>query len=63
MKYSGNEDGSVMMEYVIVLLVFICLLLAWTSSVYSHQNGFGSLGQEIIDMYQRIMSGISLPVP
>ncbi len=31
--------------------------------VYSTQAGFGSLGQNIIDMYQRVMSGISLPIP
>lgn len=58
-----GQSGAVMLEYVIILLVFVCLLMAWNSSVYSTATGFGVLGREIADMYQRVMSGISLPVP
>ena len=59
----NTESGAVMLEYVIILLIFTCLLLAWSSSIYSTQGGFGSLGQEIVQMYERVMSGISLPGP
>lgn len=58
-----EQAGAVMLEYVIILLVLSCLLLAWSSSIYSAETDFGVLGQEIIQMYQRVVSGISLPVP
>ena len=59
----NGQAGAVMLEYILVLLVLSFRLLAWSSTIYSTETGFGSLGREIVNMYQRVVSGISLPVP
>ena len=76
MKNAKQRNGSVLMEYVIVL-VFIgaTLALATTQLFYGYvpENpgadlredppGFGELGKRFVGFYQRTMGGLSLPVP
>ena len=62
-RKQAAECGSVMMEYVIILLVMGTLLMYFSKSIYSTGEGLGIVGREIADNYQRIMSGISLPTP
>lgn len=76
MKNAKQRNGSVLMEYVIVL-VFIGATLALTTTqlFYSHVSansgadlrkdppGFGELGKQFVGFYQRTMGGLSLPVP
>lgn len=76
MKNAKQRKGSVLMEYVIVL-VFIGATLALSSAqlFYGHvpENqggdlredppGFGELGKQFVGFYQRTMGGLSLPVP
>ena len=58
-----RESGSVVMEYVIILLVMGSLLMYFSKSIYSTGEGLGIVGREIAANYQRIMAGISLPIP
>ena len=65
-----KETGSVLMEYVI-LLVFVGAVLSVTSSrlFYGYAPGdndgdrFGPLGKQLQGFYQRTLGGLSLPVP
>lgn len=62
--------GSVLMEYVIVL-VFVGAVLSVASSKLFYGYGpddndgkkFGPLGLQIQGFYQRTMGGIALPIP
>lgn len=78
MKNAKQRKGSVLMEYVI-MLVFIGATLALTTTTlfYRHDQvreaagaeyradppGFGELGKQFVGFYQRTMGGLSLPVP
>lgn len=71
-----NRKGSVLMEY-LVALVFIgaALMVASTTLFYSpvsngsagdprvNPKGFGEMGRSFVGFYQRVMGGLSLPVP
>lgn len=60
----GSARGSVLMEYVLVQVLVACALMLFTTQmVYSHTGGFGPLGLEICHFYQRILGGLSLPIP
>ena len=64
MKNLKKEQGSMMMEYVIVLLgIGVALMVFMNREFYSVSNGFGPLGQGIVAFYQRTLGGLSLPVP
>ena len=62
----GGQGGSVLMEYVI-LLVFVGAILMVASHTllfgYGPGEGLGPLGQEIQGFFQRTMGGLSLPIP
>lgn len=59
-----EEQGSMMMEYVIVLLgIGAALFVFMNREFYSVSRGFGPLGQGIVAFYQRTLGGLSLPVP
>ena len=63
-KNLKEEQGSMMMEYVIVLLgIGVALMVFMNREFYSVSNGFGPLGQGIVAFYQRTLGGLSLPVP
>ena len=76
MKNAKQRNGSVLMEYVIVL-VFIGATLALTTTTLFYRDGrasdgveyradppgFGELGKQFVGFYQRTMGGLSLPVP
>ena len=63
MERIGNNEGAVLLEYVVLLLVFASLMMAWSSMIYTTDWGFGVFGIEIVQAYQRIMAGLSLPTP
>ena len=59
-----SERGSMMMEYVLLqALIAVLLLGEWSWSVYSYSSGLGDAGKAIQGFYQRILGGLSLPVP
>ena len=76
MKKTSNRNGSVLMEYLVVLVfVGAALMAASAKSFYSHVSkgyagdprvdpkGFGELGLKFVGFYQRTSGGLSLPVP
>ena len=67
MKALWSSDGSVLMEY-LVLLVFVGAILVVASNTLFGGYGaggfsLGPLGQQLQGFYQRTMGGVSLPVP
>lgn len=76
MKKTANRKGSVLMEYLVVLVcVGAALMMASSRSFYSpvsgdytgdariDPKGFGELGKKFVGFYQRTAGGLSLPVP
>lgn len=61
-----NDSGSVLMEYLVVnLAIAVPLLILWHKGIYDGTEGkwTGDLGLGIQAMYQRVMSGVALPIP
>lgn len=76
MKNANDRKGSVLMEYLIVL-VFIgaVLMISSTRLFYSfvpdgavgdyriNPPGFGEMGLKFVHFFQRTMGGLALPIP
>ena len=63
-KDLASERGSMMLEYVIVLLgISVALIVFMNREFYSVTDGFGPLGRGIVAFYQRTSGALSLPVP
>ena len=62
---SKLSRGSVLMEYVMVQTLVACLLVVvMNQSFYDWATqSFGPVGIEIKYFYQRLLGGLSLPVP
>ena len=61
-----NVSGSVLMEYLVVnLAIAVPLLILWHKGIYDFATGewVGEVGLGIQSMYQRVMSGVALPIP
>ena len=61
-----NTSGSVLMEYLVVnLAIAVPLLILWHKGIYDSVEGkwIGDFGLGIQAMYQRVMSGVALPIP
>lgn len=57
--------GSVMMEYLILQTLVACLLMVVVNEMFYNWGTaqFGPVGQGIQHFYQRLLGGLSLPVP
>lgn len=78
-KRMGNANqrkGSILMEYLIVLvLIGAGLAVVSANNFYRYSDGgataelrkdppgFGSMGKKFVGFYQRTMGGVALPVP
>ncbi|MBO7482720.1 MAG: hypothetical protein J6U17_02385 [Kiritimatiellae bacterium] len=60
-----SARGSVLMEYVMVQALVACVLVvAMNESFYDWATAkFGPVGTEVKHFYQRLLGGLSLPVP
>ena len=65
MKNAKQRNGSVLMEYVLVQVLVACLLmLVMNELFYNWATGsFGPTGMQVKYFYQRLLGGLSLPVP
>lgn len=64
MKITAARNGSIALEYVIVLCGLGVALVIFVNRVfYNPGEGFGPLGQLFVAFYQRLQGGLSLPVP
>lgn len=58
-----NCRGSVMLEYVLILLVAVVFLYS-AREIYSPGIGFTeNIGKPMTAYFQRVLVGISLPIP
>lgn len=65
-SFLRNASGSVLMEYLVVnLAVAVPLLILWHKGIYDYTTGewIGEMGLGIQAMYQRVMSGVAIPLP
>ena len=64
-KTGAFNKGSILMEYVLVQTLVACLLmLAMNELFYNWGTAqFGPAGMGIKFFYQRLLGGLSLPVP
>ena len=68
-KVNGNarkgRRGSVLMEYVLVQVLVACALMLFMNEwFYNWRTGsFVNTGLEVKYFYQRLLGGLSLPVP
>jgi len=63
---SVRKKHGILLEYVILLCSILPLVFAVSYSVYSFgfvSGGFGTLGKSVVQLYQRIVTVVSLPVP
>jgi len=59
-----TKRGSIMLEYVVVLCGIGVLLTVFMNRMFlDYRSGFGPLGQGLVAFYQRVLGGLSLPVP
>ena len=61
----SHRPGSVLMEYVLIQALVACfLMLAMNVTFYSWVRGeYVDIGLGVKHFYQRVLGGLSLPVP
>lgn len=59
---TGCEQGSVALEYIILLFAVIPVL-SFCLSIYKPGNGYMAVGLKLVEFFKRILVGISLPIP
>ena len=57
-----SEQGSVTLEYILVLGIAIPFLVFWLT-LFEPGKGYTETGVQFIEFFQRILTGISLPIP
>ena len=61
----SRRTGSVLMEYLLVQVLVACLLMVVMNELFYNWGTakFGPAGMGIKYFYQRLLGGLSLPVP
>lgn len=54
--------GAMMLEYALTLGIGAVFVMAGLS-IYSPGNGYTAQGRRLTSLYQRILVGISMPIP
>ena len=64
-KASASERGSILMEYVLIQMLVACLLMLVMNELFYNWGTaeFGPAGAGVKYFYQRLLGGLSLPVP
>lgn len=64
-KSGAFNKGSILMEYVLVQTLVACLLMLVMNELFYNWGTakFGPAGMGIKYFYQRLLGGLSLPVP
>ena len=62
---AASEQGSILMEYVLVQVLVACLLMIVMNELFYNWGTaeLGPAGIGIKTFYQRLLGGLSLPVP
>ncbi len=70
--FHQDERGGVLLEYVILMLCIALPLITFNNMVIFNPSGmsadgttasFGLLGDNFVELYKSIISGIGLPIP
>ena len=62
-KISGEDKGSVMLEYLILSLGFFVVLAFSAHFFLPNSSAYGNLGDAFIDHYNLVLDIISMPYP
>ena len=62
-KISGEDKGSVMLEYLILSLGFFVVLAFSAHFFLPNSSGYGNLGDAFIAHYNLVLDIISMPYP
>jgi len=59
------RPGSVLMEYVVLLVGMVVLVEGVALATYDYQGrgSFGKTVQPVVYLFQRVVTAVSLPVP
>ena len=64
-RLGASDQGSILMEYVLVQTLVACLLMLVMNELFYNWGTaeFGPAGMGVKFFYQRLLGGLSLPVP
>lgn len=60
---SPGEKGSIALEYIIVFAGLAIPFAAMWTSLFSFKTGYTDAGWLLMQFFQRLLAGISLPIP
>ena len=61
-RKTGGDDGSITLEYCMTLGVASPVLVLWLE-IFNPETGYTDFGWSMMQFFQRILTGISLPIP
>jgi len=61
-KIFESDKGSITLEYIVVLGLAIPVWVMWLG-FFNAQTGYTDAGMRLVAFFQRILAGISLPIP
>lgn len=59
----AGEKGSIALEYLIVLAGLAIPFAAIWTSLFNFKTGYTDAGWLLMQFFQRLLAGISLPIP
>ena len=59
----SNEKGSMLLEYILVLWLAAVPFFVFWLSLFEPGRGYTAKGQRLMEIFQRILTGITLPIP
>lgn len=62
MKWHRDIAGSVALEYVVTLGAAVPFVMVWLA-LFEPGVGYTEVGRQFTNYFQRMLTGISLPVP
>lgn len=59
----ASRPGSVLLEYVLVVLFFLLPVVWFWSKIFVPGEGYTENGLRFMQYFQRMLTGVSLPIP
>ena len=60
---SGLRSGSVLLEYVLVVCCVLAPVVLFWSRIFVPGEGYTENGRRFMEYFQRMLTGVSLPIP
>ncbi|MBO4489914.1 MAG: hypothetical protein J5944_00975 [Lentisphaeria bacterium] len=61
-RFAGDAAGSITLEYLMVMGMVIPVMVLWIS-LFSPDTGYTDTGWLLMQFFQRLLSGVALPIP